>query len=121
MKVLDKELDDKPTEKAVVNMAETRIRNLQCFEELQSFNDTGKWKNIHPLLINQSDRFRLEELRKKNPEEFLKQYAACSQNIKRYSSYLKNDSRKDKHASDKTNLKKHKDLKIIFESILKNE
>lgn len=118
MKVLDTDLDSKPTEAKVAKMAETRIRNLQCFAELQSFNDTGKWKNKHPLLIHYSERFQLEELRRRNPEEFLKKYADCNQNIKRYKSYLNNASRAEKHSSDKKNLAKHQERRVIFESIL---
>jgi hypothetical protein len=34
MKVLDRVLDEKPSGAAVSEMAETRIRNLICFEEL---------------------------------------------------------------------------------------
>lgn len=121
MKVLDTELDDKPTEAKVVKMAEIRIRNLQCFEELQSFNDTGKWVNKHPLLIHYSERFQLEELRRRDPAAFLRKYANCQQNIKRYKSYLNNKSRADQRASDKKNLNKHQEIKIIFETILNDE
>jgi hypothetical protein len=121
MKVLDSELDNKPTEKAVAKMAESRIRNLQCFEELQSFNTTGKWRNVHPLLTHYSERFKLEDLRRKDPEEFLKRFTACSNNIKRYKSYLNNPNRENKRENDKNNLVKHQEMKIIFEDILKNE
>lgn len=121
MKVLDTELDTKPTPTKVAKMAETRIRNLQCFDELQSFNDTGRWKNKHPLLIHYSERFQLEALRKKNPEAFLKKYADCSQNIKRYKSYLKSDSRTDQRDSDKKNLAKHMERRVIFETIMGQE
>lgn len=121
MKVLDAELDTHPTTAKVTKMAELRIRNLLCFSELQTFNDTGKWRNKHPLIIHHSERFKLEELRQRNPEEFLKQYANCNHNIKRYKSYLKNPDRADKKASDKKNLQKHKERIIIFESILKED
>lgn len=121
MKVLDAELDDKPTEAKVAKMAETRIRNLQCFEELQSFNNTGKWKNKHPLLIHYSERFQLEELRRRDPAAFLRKYANCQQNIKRYKSYLNNKSRADQREGDKKNLVKHQERQVIFETILNDE
>lgn len=121
MKVLDAELDDKPTEAKVAKMAETRIRNLQCFGELQSFNDTGKWRNKHPLLIHYSERFQLEELRRRDPAVFLQKYANCQQNIKRYKSYLNSKSRVDKHDGDKKNLVKHQERRVIFETILNDE
>lgn len=121
MKVLDAELDDKPTEAKVAKMAEARIRNLQCFEELQSFNDTGKWRNKHPLLIHYSERFQLEELRRKDPAAFLQKYANCQQNIKRYKSYLNNKSRAEQRENDKKNLMKHQERQVIFETILNDE
>jgi hypothetical protein len=121
MKVLDSELEDKPTEASVAEMAETRIRNLLCFEELDSFNLTGRWKNRHPLLTRYSERFKLAELKKKDPEAFLCKYAACSNNIKRYKSYLHSEGRSSRRDSDKKNLEKHMDMKVIFESILKDE
>lgn len=121
MQVLDTELDDRPTEAKVARMAETRIRNLQCFEELRSFNDTGKWRNKHPLLIHHSERFCLEELRRRDPAAFLKQYANCQQNIKRYKSYLNNGSRSDQRDRDKKNLVKHQERQVVFETILNDE
>lgn len=121
MRVLDTELDDKPAEAKVARMAETRIRNLQCFEELQSFNDTGKWRNKHPLLIHHSERSCLEELRRRDPAAFLKEFANCQQNIKRYKSYLNNESRSDRRDRDKRNLARHQERQVIFETILNDE
>ena len=118
---LDKVLDGKPTEKDVVRMAELRIRNLLGFSELQLYNDSGTWRYKHPLIVHMSERFALEELKRRNPERFLKEYANCAHNIKRYKSYLKNKSRSDKHKSDKKNLKKHQDRHTIFEDIIANE
>lgn len=117
---LDKILDSTPTAKDVSQMAELRIRNLQAFDELQSFNDSDKWRYKHPLIIHMSERFSLEELRHKNPERFLKEYANCAHNVKRYTSYIKNQSRKDKRDQDKINLKKHKERQTIFEDIIAN-
>lgn len=118
MKVLDVELDSRPTAAKVAKMAELRIRNLQSFRELQSYNDTGKWLYTHPLIIHMSERFVLEELRQKNPEQFLKEYANCSHNVKRYRSYLKSDARTENRKSDRQNLQRHQDRLTIFENIL---
>ncbi len=118
---LDKMLDGKPTVKDVINMAELRIRNLLAFKELQTYNDSGLWRYQHPLIVHMSERFSLEELKSKSPEKFLKEYSNCAHNVKRYASYLKNESRADKHKSDKKNLKKHQERQIIFEDILANE
>ena len=121
MIALDKILDGAPSNKDVARMAELRIRNLQAFYELQSFNDSGKWRYKHPLIIHMSERFSLEELKKRNPEKFLKEYANCAHNVKRYKSFIKNESRTDRRKQDKENLKKHLDRQTIFEDILANE
>lgn len=121
MKVLDKQLDTKPTKQDVRQLAELKIRNLICFNELQSYNDNKKWLYHHPLIIHQSERSLLDKLRKENPQEFLKQYAACNSNIKRYSSYIKNKGREDRRAKDVAHLKRHKERATLFNSILTNE
>ncbi len=115
---LDKVLDNSPKSGDVIRMAELRIRNLQAFSELQALNDSGKWRYKHPLIIHMSERFQLEEIRRRNPEQFLKEYANCSHNVKRYKSYIKNEKRKDKRKQDKDNLAKHIERKSLFENIL---
>ena len=121
MKVLDIELNAKPTDSIVKRLAEARIQNLQCFSELQSFNDTGKWKYTHPLIIHYGEHYKLTELRNRDPEAFLKKYAACTHNIHRYKSFLKNDTRTDKRKSDKKNHEKYQSLQKIFKTILEND
>lgn len=120
MKVLDQELDLKSTSQKVKRMAELRIRNLQAFSELKSFNDTGRWRYKHPIIAHESERSQLEELRRTNPQEFLRQYAACHDNVKRYTSYLKNPSREKKWEKDKVNLTRHKEREVLFKSILES-
>lgn len=121
MKVLDAELDSQPTAKKVREFAELRIENLLCFKELQSFNNTGKWVYEHPLVRNEAEVSKLKELRYKEPQEFLRKYNNCCYNIKRYSSFLKREDRVDKRLSDKANLKKYRDLAVIFKNILEDE
>lgn len=121
MKVLDKELDENPTSNAVKKMVELRIQNLQCFRELRNYNDSGKWLYIHPLIRNKSEYQQLQQLRRKDPQEFLRQYALTESNIKRYKSYVKSPSREDKRKSDKLNLKVHEERAKIFKNILESE
>ncbi len=121
MVALDKVLDDTPTSRDIARLAELRIRNLQAFSELQAYNDSGKWRYKHPLIIHMSERFQLEELRRRNPEAFLKEYANCSLNVRRYSSYTKSEKRKNKREQDRENLQKHIERKTIFENILSDD
>lgn len=120
MKQLDEQLDKNPTERAVTDMAELRIRNLLAFEELQSFNDTGKFKYKHPLIIRQSERAQLEELLRKNPQEFLRYHKNVLDNIRRYESYLKRADRESQRAKDRENLRRHREREAIFKVILES-
>ena len=111
MKRIDKVLDTEPTPQAVADMAEMRIRNNQAFAELQSFNDTGRFLNKHPLLAERSEAARLLKLFRHDPAEFLRLH-------KRYKSYLKRADRKDRRTADKANLERHKDRERLFEMIM---
>jgi len=121
MKVLDQEFDSHPTDVKVLKMVELRNQNLQCFKELEHFNKTGKWLYIHPLIIHQSEYNQLVALRRKDPQEFLRQYVATDGNVKRYTSYGKSPSREPKRKTDKLHLQAHIDRANIFKSILENE
>lgn len=71
---LDERLDADPTADDVKQMAETRIRNLQAFNELQSYNDTGYFKLEHPLIKHKTERAELEKLLRTDPDEFLRKH-----------------------------------------------
>jgi hypothetical protein len=118
MKVLDAELDQSPTEEKVKDLAELRIRNLQCFAELKSLNNTGRFRFDHPLLEHYNEKNELKELHDTNPMEFLKQYANCKNNIIRYRGYLKRKDRKEKTTSDKAHLTRWKSLEQVFKIIM---
>lgn len=115
---LDKLLDTEPTTEYVTEMAETRIRNLQCVRELQNFNDKGKFVNKHPLLNTYSLRGELQELLSNNPVEFLNQYANTRENVKRYKSRLNSPKRADKRDSDQLNLNKHQEKEKVMKEVL---
>jgi hypothetical protein len=118
MKQLDEQLEKNPLKRDVANMAELRIRNLLAFDELQSLNDTGKFRYKHPLIVHQSERARLEDLLRKNPQEFLRQHKNVLDNIRRYESYLKRADREDRRMQDRTLLRSHRDREALFKSIL---
>lgn len=117
---LDRLIDSHPTEKAVADLAELRIRNLQCFAELQLFNDTGKFRHDHPLIRQYSVIAELEELLRRNPELFLEEYSNVRNNVARYRSYLNRD-KKDKHKAEawKAQLNKHEEREKLMKEILK--
>lgn len=118
MKQLDKQLEEKPTPQAVAMMAELRIRNLQAFAELQSFNDKGKFLNKHPLLFGRSEFSKLLELLRKDPAEFLRRHKNVLDNVKRYKAYLKRDDRKPHREDDRKNLARHEERERLFQMVL---
>lgn len=118
MKQLDKQLSEKPTPEAVAMMAELRIRNLQAFDELQSFNDKGKFLNKHPLLFGRSEFSKLLDLLRKEPAEFLRRHKNILDNIKRYKSYLKRDDRKAHRKKDRKSLTRYEERENMFQMVL---
>lgn len=118
MKKLDELLDKKPKANDVASMAELRIRNLQAFDELKAYNDTGKFLYKHPLLKGKSEFDELVKLFKKDPAEFLHKHKNVLDNIKRYKSYIKRDDRKDKRASDRENLQRHQERERMFKMVM---
>ena len=121
MKQLDELLETKPTAQAVAEMAELRIRNLQAFAELQSFNDTGKFLCKHPILFGRSEIAQLIKLLRTDPAEFLRQHKNVLDNIKRYKSFVKRKDRKEKREADKRNLEKYQEKERLFKMVLEQQ
>ena len=121
MKQLDELLEKERNAQAVADMAELRIRNLQAFAELQSFNDTGKFLCKHPLLFGRSEIAELMKLLKADPAEFLRQHKNVLDNIKRYRSYIKRADRKNRRADDLKNLERHQEREKLFKMVLEQQ
>jgi len=121
MKQLDELLEKERNAQAVADMAELRIRNLQAFAELQSFNDTGKFLCKHPLLFGRSEIAQLIKLLRTDPAEFLRQHKNVLDNIKRYRSYIKRTDRKNRRADDLKNLERHREREKLFKMVLEQQ
>ena len=121
MKQLDEQLETNPTAQAVADMAELRIRNLQAFAELQSFNDAGKFLCKHPILFGRSEIARHIQLLKADPAEFLLQHKNVLDNIKRYRSYIKRHDRKNRRDTDRKNLERHQERERLFKMVLEQQ
>ncbi|MBD9179357.1 MAG: hypothetical protein EGP82_09335 [Odoribacter splanchnicus] len=121
MVVVDKSLDSNPTEELIEELAELRIRNLICFEELKAFNDTGQFKCKHPLVLQYSAHARYSDMLRNDPVKFLTEFKNVANNISRYQSFLntKPGTEQDK-AKWRTNLKKHTATAAIMKEILEN-
>ena len=121
MKQLDELLEKERNAQAVADMAELRIRNLQAFAELQSFNNTGKYLCKHPLLFGRSEIAQLIKLLRTDPAEFLRQHKNVLDNIKRYRSYLKRTDRKNRRADDLKNLERQREREKLFKMVLEQQ
>lgn len=121
MKQFDELLEKERNAQAVADMAELRIRNLQAFAELQSFNDTGKFLCKHPLLFGRSEIAELMKLLKADPAEFLRQHKNVLDNIKRYKSFVKRKDRKEKKEADKRNLERYQEKEQLFRMVLEQQ
>ena len=121
MKQLDELLEKERNAQAVADMAELRIRNLQAFAELQSFNNTGKFLCNHPLLFGRSEIAQLIKLLRTDPAEFLRQHKNVLDNIKRYRSYIKRTDRKNRRADDLKNLERHREREKLFKMVLEQQ
>ncbi|WP_455085817.1 hypothetical protein [Prevotella nigrescens] len=121
MKQLDELLEKERNAQAVADMAELRIRNLQAFAELQSFNDTGKFLCKHPLLFGRSEIAELMKLLKADPAEFLRRHKNVLDNIKRYRSYIKRTDRKNRRTDDLKNLERHRERENLFKMVLEQQ
>jgi hypothetical protein len=119
LKVLDSKLDHRPSVSAVKEMAELRIRNLLCFNELKSLNNTGKFLYQHPLIQCLSERMELEKLFRTDPEEFLHRYKSASTSLRRYEGYVKN-KRQGHEIEDRSHLQYYRNLIQNFRDIITN-
>ena len=117
---IDRVIDDKPTKALVKEFAELRIRNLLCFRELEELNEKGRFLYKHPLIRNYSERVKLETMFREDSGRFLNEFANTRENVKRYSSFLKNKKRNpDQKQKDQVNLDKHKEREQLFIDITK--
>ena len=55
-------------------MVEKSVRNRLCFDELRSFNSTGRFLGRHPFVRTDDGMSRLRQLLLTSPEDFMKEY-----------------------------------------------
>ena len=110
-----------PSEDDIKELAAARIRQTIVFEELKSYNLTGKFLCKHPLVVHRAEHRDLQLLRESNPAAFLREYANCHKNVQRYMGYLKDPRRaSDKEKNEKL-LEKHRGRMDVFKKILGDE
>ena len=88
---LDAIIDNATTDENLGLMISNNIRNRQAFNELKSYNDTGKFIYEHPLLVKRKQLNDLEILYDSNSSAFLDEQTKAKQTITRYKSRIKNN------------------------------
>lgn len=101
---LDRQLDDSPTQEAVIELVEKSIRNRVCFDELRSFNNQGRFLDRHPFVRVNDEFSRLKELLLTAPDDFMKEYRNAGQNVSRYKAKLNGKSLTDEKRESLTEL-----------------
>lgn len=85
---LDRTLDEAPTPEKIAEMVQKSVRNRMCFDELHSFNNTGRFLGRHPFVRTDDEMSRLKELLLTSPEDFMGEYRNAGMNVSRYQTYL---------------------------------
>lgn len=92
-------LDTEPTPELCAEMIECDILQKQAHEELCSYDKHKKFLYKHPLTINRQKIatyiIKIEDMRKKQPEEFQNEITNLNQNIRRIESNIRNKKYKD--------------------------
>lgn len=91
LKELELQLDGEVERDVIAEYVDLNIRLELCFEELRSLNDKGAFIGKHPFVTLKSEKDRIEDLLKNDPEKYFDERKNIEMNISRYSSYLKSD------------------------------
>lgn len=123
LKEIESGLQDSADGASIAEYVGLSIRLELCFDELRSLNDKGVFVGSHPFILMKSEKDRVDELLKTDPEKYFEERKNIEMNISRYSSYLKNpkyDDGKKKKFSEfidryKAQLQLYKDrFSVIF-------
>ena len=112
-------LDDKP--ELALEMVELDNRNRQAHKELQMYNGHKTFLYKHPIVEQRKQYDELYELRKINPEAFLKEITNVMQNIRRIKSNINNKKYKDENEKQswEKNLSQAETREAVLKEIIK--
>ncbi|MEG1648440.1 MAG: hypothetical protein RR277_00965 [Rikenellaceae bacterium] len=119
MKVIDATLDDSPNIDAIRSLVELRIRNLQCFRELDFFCRNQKFKGLHPVVIHTRQFEELSKLWIIDRDEFYRRHYCCKNNIRRYRGRISQKGIPDNVVTkDTILLEKYRSLDGVFNTVI---
>ena len=89
-----------------------------CFNELRSFNSTGRFLGKHPFISSRDERSRIFDVLRNNPEEYFQERKNVELNISRYSSQVNSPNLdEEKKEKARTNLEKFQALLQVFKDV----
>ena len=89
LKEIESGLQDSADGASIAEYVDLSIRLELCFEELRSLNDKGAFAGRHPFILMKSEKDRVDELLKTDPEKYFEERKNIEMNISRYTSYMK--------------------------------
>lgn len=97
-----------------------------CFDELRSFNRTGQFLGNHPFIAQKTERERVADLLRSDPDKYFEERKNIELNITRYSSQIgSNRFSEDKKKKFQELLEQHQAslamYREIFNKFVKNE
>jgi flagellar motility protein MotE (MotC chaperone) len=122
MQEIDSLIDEKPA--LALEMVELDIRNKQAHTELQAYNDCSVFVYKHPFTKNRKayddEMSRLYDMKKTDPEAFLKEIENIGQNIRRIKSNLKQKKYKseEEHEAWQQNLSRAEMKQKILQEVI---
>ena len=92
---IDAVIDLQPTADNIKALLDDAWLNRQAQAELVSYNKDGKFLLEHPLLLNRKATNKFIEMRRNDPDLFLKELHNANQSISRYQSMISKNKYKD--------------------------
>lgn len=89
LKELEQQMEDETDRSLIAEYVDLSVRLELCFDELRSLNDKGDFLGLHPFITMKSEKERIDELLRTDPEKYFEERKNVEMNIARYSSYLK--------------------------------
>lgn len=126
LKKLEEETqEDSADLSTVANIVDLSIRLEMCFSELRNFNATGQFLGRHPFISAKSERERVMETLKQDPETYFQERKNIELNITRYRSQLKKNLSAEQKNKIVANLERHQATlqlyKDIFSEVIKTK
>lgn len=99
-------------------IVEKSIRLELCFSELKKFNDTGTFIGRHPFIKERSERTRIAELLRRDPDKYFEERKNIELNITRYASQINGKaSSEEKKQKAAENLERYRTILMMYKEV----